>query len=429
MSVHNAQVQKSRQDHRGRRLLLDEATDLGDRLLAWLKAQPGCTDGSTVGTLRRRHEWFDAIDLLVAAEVPAAIVAAFAASESVATVVARSTSRATVLTVDGARVTLHAVVPDRYVAALQRRTGSHAHNRALAAGARRGAAAATEAELYEGLGHPHLPPELREGAGELDATGASEVAGLVTVEDIRGDLHSHTTASDGEDSIEEMARAAMARGYGYLAITEHSPNVNSIEPGIGLDVGRLREHVAAIRAVAAQLAPEGFALLAGTEVDILRDGSLDYPDDVLAELDWVVASPHTELRQSPARATAKMVAAASHPLVDVLGHPTGRHLIHRPPAAIDMDVLIAACAEHGTFLEINSNPERLDLSARNVRAVREAGVPIVISTDAHSRNAFGRLRWGVLVARRAWLQPGDILNTRPFDAFRASLRRHRRSLS
>ena len=427
MSVHNGRVQNSRQDHRGRRLLLDEATDLADRLLAWLTAQPGCTDGSAVGTLRRRHEWFDAIELLVAAEAPAAIVAAFAASDAVGTVVDRSTSRATVLTGDGARVTLHAVVPDRYVAALQRLTGSHAHNRALAAArARRGAAAATEAELYEGLGHPHLPPELREGMGELDASRAGEVAGLVTVDDIRGDLHSHTTASDGEDSIEEMARAAMARGYAYLAITEHSPNVNSLEPGIGLDIGRLREHVAAIRAVAAQLAPEGFKLLAGTEVDILPDGSLDYPDDVLAELDWVVASPHTELRQSPARATAKMVAAASHPLVDVLGHPTGRHLIHRRPAAIDVDVLIAACAEHGTFLEINSNPERLDLSARNARAAREAGVPLVISTDAHRTGTLANIQYGVTVARRAWAKPADIVNTRPWAEVEAMPKRARR---
>ncbi len=426
MSVHNGRVQNSRQDSRGRRVLLDEATELADRLLAWLTSQPGCTDGSAVGTLRRRHERFDAIELLVAAEVPAAIVAAFAASAAVGTVLGATTSRATVLTVDGMRVTLHAVVPSRYVAALQRLTGSPAHNRALAAGASRGAAPTSEAELYERLGHPYLPPELREGTGELDAARAGELTDLVTVGDIRGDLHSHTTASDGVHSIEEMARAALARGYSYLAITEHTPNVNSLEPGIGLDVGQLREHVAAIREVAARLAPEGFTLLAGTEVDILRDGSLDYPDDVLAELDWVVASPHTELRQNAIRATAKMVAAASHPLVDVVGHPTGRHLSHRSPAATDIAALIAACAEHGTFLEINSNPERLDLSARNARAARQAGVPLVISTDAHEVGTLANIRYGVTVARRAWANPADIVNTRTWAEVEVMRKRARR---
>jgi DNA polymerase (family 10) len=331
-----------------------------------------------------------------------------------------------VITADGARVTLHAVVPSRYVAALQRLTGSPAHNRALAAGASRGPAPADEAELYERLGHPYLPPELREGAGELEAARAGDLTDLVTVGDIQGDLHSHTTASDGANSIEEMARAALARGYGYLAITEHTPNVNSLEPGIGLDVARLREHVAAIREVAARLAPEGFTLLAGTEVDILRDGSLDYPDDVLAELEWVVASPHTELRQGAARATARMVAAASHPLVDVIGHPTGRHLHDRPAASTDMAAVIAACAEHGTFLELNSNPERLDLSARHARAAREAGVPLVISTDAHEVGTLANVQYGVTVARRAWVRRADVVNTRPWaqvQAMRKPLRR------
>jgi DNA polymerase (family 10) len=413
----------SRQDAPGRRLLLDEANLLAASFVDWLRAQPGCTDGSAVGTLRRQHERFDAIELLVSAESPAAIITAFCSSPTVRSVVRSGDSRATVITADGARVTLHAVVPARYAGALQRLTGSRAHNRALAA---RAASAATEAEVYERLGHAHLPPELREGAGELDATHRDRLRGLVTVDDIRGDLHSHTTASDGQNSIEEMARAAQARGYGYLAITEHTPAVNVLEPNIGLDVGRLREHVAEIREVAARLAPEGFRLLAGTEVDILPDGSLDYPDDVLAELDWVVASPHVNLRQSAVRTTARMVAAASHPLVDVIGHPTGRHLIQRRPAALDMTAMIAACAEHGTFLEINSNPERLDLSAANARAAREAGVPIVISTDAHEVATLANVRYGVTVARRAWAMPADIVNTRPWAEVEAMRKRARR---
>jgi DNA polymerase (family 10) len=267
---------------------------------------------------------------------------------------------------------------------------------------------------------------LREGTGELDPANRARLSGLVTVADIRGDLHSHTTASDGGNSIEEMAAAALARGYGYLAITEHTPAVNVLEPGIGLDLGRLREHVAEIREVAARLAPKGFRLLAGCEVDILPDGSLDYPDDVLAELDWVVASPHINLRQSAARTTARMVAAAAHPLVDVIGHPTARYLIGRRPTAVDMPAMIAACAEHGTFLEVNSNPERLDLSATNARAAREAGVPIVISTDAHEVATLANIGYGVTVARRAWAVPAEIVNTRPWaevEAMRKPARR------
>jgi histidinol phosphatase-like PHP family hydrolase len=368
MSVHNAEVEISRQQGRGRRLLLDEATTLRDTLLLWLRAQPGCTDAAAVGNPGGRQERFDAIELLAAAESPAAVGAAFAASPEVAAVVRSRGGRTTVLTGDGARVTLHAVAPGRFAAARRRLTG----------------------------------------ADDLDGAPSD----LVTVGHIRGDLHSHTTASDGRNTIEEMARGAMARGYGYLAITEHTPAVNVLERGIGLDVGRLREHVAAIREVAGRLAGEGFTLLAGTEVDILPDGSLDYPDDVLAELDWVVASPHVALRQSGARATARMVAAASHPLVDVIGHPTGRHLIHRRPMAVDMAALIATCAEHGTFLEINSNPERLDLSAANARAAREAGVRMVIDTDAHEVATLANIRYGVTVARRAWATPADVVNTR-----------------
>ena len=183
-----------------------------------------------------------------------------------------------------------------------------------------------------------------------------------------------------------------------------------------------------IREVAGRLAHDGFTLLAGTEVDILPDGSLDYPDHVLAELDWVVASPHTDLGQSAARATARMVSAASHPLVDVIGHPTGRHLIERRPMAVDMAAMIAACAEHGTFLEINANPERLDLSARNARAAREAGVPLVISTDAHAVSTLANIRYGVTVARRAWATRDDVVNTRPWaevEAMRKPGRRRR----
>jgi DNA polymerase (family 10) len=358
----------------------------------------------------------DGIELLAATEAPEDLLAALESAPGVARVVRRTPGRATALTDDGARVTFHAVPPAGYVTALHRLTGSPAHVRAM--GPVRGVSAvATEQELYAALGVPYVPPELREGTAGVAAARAGGLPALVELDDIRGDLHSHTTASDGVACVEDMARAAQARGYLYLAITEHTPAVDvMVEEPIGLDPGRLREHVAEIRDVAARLSREGFTLLAGAEVDILPDGTLDYPDDVLESLDWVNASPHIALRQRADRVTSRMVAAASHPLVDVVAHPTGRYVTSRRPSAVAPEALVAACAEHGTFLEINANPERLDLSARNARLAREAGVPIVISTDAHSPADFGNVGYGVSVARRAWLSAADVVNTRPWDA-------------
>jgi DNA polymerase (family 10) len=399
-----------------RRLQLDEATELADQLLSWLRGSPGGREASAVGTLRRRHEVFDRVELLAATEAPEDLLTTLASAPGIARVIRSTPGRATALTDDGARVTVYAVPPARYVQALHRLTGSAAHVRAL--GSTRGVrAVATEEELYAALGVPYVPPELREGTAGVEAARAGRLPELVELRDIRGDLHSHTTASDGVAGVEEMARAAQARGYAYLAITEHTPAVDvMVEEPIGLDVGRLREHVAEIREVAARLAREGFTLLAGAEVDILPDGSLDYPDDVLASLDWVNASPHIALRQRADRVTARMVVAASHPLVDVVTHPTGRYVTSRRPSAVAPEALVAACAEHGTFLEINANPERLDLSARNVRLARAAGVPIVISTDAHSLTDFDNIGYGVSVARRAWLSAADVVNTRPWNA-------------
>jgi DNA polymerase (family X) len=420
MSVHNYGMLAAGQDPYQRRVLLDEAVTVAASILAWLRDQPGCTAASEVGALRRRHERFDRIALLAAATTTATLIGDFCASPIVGRVLRRSATRVSVLTGDGVHVTVTVVAPVRFVAALQRLTGSAAHNRALPqrAGHRPPGhdRPATEDALYAALGYAPIPPELREGRGELEAAHRNALPALVDVSLIRGDLHTHTTASDGEASIDEMAHAALARGYQYLAITEHSPNVDQIvDRPIGLDVGRLREHVAAIRECAGTLAGAGLTLLAGAEVDILPDGSLDYPDEVLAQLDWVVASPHVALRQSAARATARMVAAASHPLVDVIGHPTGRHLLERAPSAADPHRLVAACAEHGTFLEINANPERLDLSARNARLALDAGVPLVISTDAHAVSTLGNMQFGVVTARRAWATAADIVNTRSWS--------------
>jgi DNA polymerase (family X) len=377
----------------GRPLLLDEAVAIAERVAERLRREPGCLEVCETGAVRRRAERPDAVELLVCG--PASLFDLDWAHVA-----------------DGATVIVHLTSPDRFGTDLARTTGPPAHAAAVA----RGAPAATEAELYGRLGLAVVPPELREDPLSL----SGPLPDLVDVAAIRGDLHAHTTASDGTASIAEMAAAAMARGYGYLAITEHSPNVDRIvDRAIGLDPGRLREHAAAVREEARRLAPSGFTLLAGTEADILPDGSLDYDDDLLADLDWVVASPHTDLRQSPGEATARMVRAASHPLVDVIAHPTGRHLLERPPLAVDPAALAEACAAHGTFLEINANPERLDLSSVNARLAREAGVPIVISTDAHEIGHFANIAYGVATARRAGATAADIVNTRPWGELQA----------
>jgi DNA polymerase (family 10) len=262
--------------------------------------------------------------------------------------------------------------------------------------------------VYRFLGYQPIPPELRENAGELQAARAGALPRLVELADIRGDLHSHTTASDGKASISLMADAALARGYGYLAITEHSAGVGM---GIGLEVDELLAHVERIRAHAAALRPRGFTLLAGVEVDVMADGALYYPDDVLAKLDWVVASVHVAQRQDRERMTARLLAAVANPHVDVIGHPTGRMLGRRSSYDVDLAAVVAACAEHGTFLEVNANPRRLDLAGGGVRLAVDAGVGIVISTDAHQTATLDYMRYGVATARRGWATATAVVNT------------------
>jgi DNA polymerase (family 10) len=335
-------------------------------------------------------------------------------------------------------VDLRIAKPSQLGNLLQHFTGSASHNAALreAAGRRglhvseygvlddafgRTRTCTDESELYGLLGLHYIEPELRENRGELEAalidrrsaSGGPGLPDLIGLPDIRGDLHSHTVASDGHNTIEEMAAAARERGYEYLAITDHSAT-----HGFGDDVspGQLRHQIELVAAANAQI--EGIELLAGSEVNILPDGSLDYEDELLGELDWVIASVHTAFGMSEQAMTERVIAAIEHPLVDAIGHPTGRLIERRAPYAIDLEAVFAAAARAGTMLEINANPDRRDLSDVHARAAVRAGVGIAINSDAHRTSTLANMRWGVATARRAWLERDDVLNTRSWPELR-----------
>jgi DNA polymerase (family 10) len=279
----------------------------------------------------------------------------------------------------------------------------------------------TEEGIYQALGMAWVEPELREHRGEIEAAVAGSLPTLVTVGDLRGDLHMHTTATDGKDDLESMAAAAHRLGHQYIAITDHS---QALAMANGLDERRAVEHAARVRALNGRF--EGLTLLAGIECDILSDGRLDLADDCLAQLDLVVASIHSNFSQDQQQMTDRILRALECQWVDVLGHPTGRRLLKREPAQMDMAAIVAAARERGVAMEINCQPERLDLSDAHARLARDRGVSLIISTDAHSVAALDRLRWGVQTARRAWVRPEDVLNTRGLDEFRSRLRRHRK---
>jgi DNA polymerase (family 10) len=348
-------------------------------------------------------------------------------------------TKSSVLLPGGFQADLRLVAADSRGAALQYFTGSKAHNialrdRAIGQGYKLNeyglfrvaddvkVAGAREEDIYAALGLDWVPPELREQRGEIDAAASHALPRLVDLVDLRGDLHMHTTETDGKDDIRTMADAARAAGLEYMAITEHS---QALAMANGLDERRALEHAARIRALDAE--GLGIRLLAGIECDIRADGTLDLAADCLAALDLVIVSVHSAFNQERQQMTDRLLRAIEHPAVDILGHPTGRRILKRPPYQLDIEAVVAAALRHGVALEINCQVERLDLNDAHAKLARDSGVPLIISTDAHSRAAFGRLRWGVLVARRAWARPVDVLNTRPFDEFRAALRRHRRA--
>lgn len=408
-----------------RRMLLPAAIELGETLVAGLRMEgPQDVRIELAGSARRGVESVKDLDLIAVTAEPPALAKALERLEQVEAVSSVSETGARGRTHSGVALDLRIGAPRQLGNLLQHFTGSAAHNAALRARAVRGGlhvseygilddasgatrTCVTEAEVYGALGLPYIEPELRENRGELEQAASPD---LIELADVRGDLHSHTIASDGRATIAEMAQAAHERGYEYLAITDHSAS-----HGFGNDVSpaRLREQIERIAEIDAGL--EDMRLLAGSEVNILPDGSLDYEDELLGELDWVVASVHTAFGMGEQRMTERMIAAIEHPLVDAIGHPTGRLIDRREPYAVDLEAVFAAAARTGTLLEINANPDRRDLSEAHARAAVAAGARIVIDSDAHRPETLGNMRWGVLTARRGWLGAGSVANTRPWQ--------------
>ena len=434
-----ALVLKSLEERRrvaGRRLTA-EACDTAAALVAELRAQAPDAAISMVGSLRRGCETCGDLDIL-AAGAPPDLMTAFTNYRLVERVLVHGGTKSSVLIRGGFQADLRVVPRESLGAALQYFTGSKAHNialrdRAIQRGMKLneyglyrnddGVSIAGEMEdgVYEALGLAFVPPELRENRGELAAAEARTLPRLIQLQDLRGDLHMHTTATDGRADAEMMARAARAAGLQYIAITDHS---QSLAMANGLDETRALHQARAVRELSQRL--DGITVLAGVECDIRPDGTMDLADDCLAQLDFVVASVHSAFNQDDEQMTGRLLRAIACPWVDAIGHPSGRLILKREPYKANMDRVIAAAAEAGVALEINSQIDRLDLDDVHARRARDRGVKLLIDSDAHSPAALGNLRWGVSVARRAWLEPGDVLNTLPLDAFRAALRRNRR---
>jgi DNA polymerase (family 10) len=415
------------------RVLLPKALQMAEAIRAGLGNGAGAaTRVLLAGSARREADAVKDLDLIATGTNPAALVKALGELDQIESVSSARDAGARARTHAGMRVELRIAKPDALGNMLQHFTGSGRHNAALREAAVRGGlhvseyglsrkgspdrACATEAELYELLGLAYIEPELREDRGELEAArlaGGPRLPQLLTLDQIRGDLHCHTIASDGHNTIDEMAVAARERGYDYLAFTDHSAS-----HGFGNEVSpeQLRRQIELVREADARV--EGIKLLAGSEVNIMPDGSLDYEDELLAQLDWVIASMHTAFGMGEEAMTRRMISAIEHPLVDAIGHPTGRLIERRPPYAIDLDPVFAAAAATKTMLEINGNPDRRDLSDVHARAAARAGVTIVIDSDAHRVATLQNMRWGVATARRAWLTARDVANTRSWSQLR-----------
>ena len=423
---------------RGReRLHLGIALPLANEMLRFLRKVPGAARVSTAGSLRRMKETIGDLDLLVASGSPGRIMAAFTGASFCARVLAAGSTKASILTRDGLQVDLRVIAPESFGAALQYFTGSKEHNvrlRELAARqglkvneygvfrvkARRRVAGREEADVYGALGLPWIPPELREDRGELEAAKAGRLPALVEPKDLRGDFHAHTTWSDGTDRLEAMADAASVKGYTYLAICDHS---RSLRVAHGMTVARLRQQMARIRALNQRA--RGLRLLMGAEVDILSDGSMDYPDSVLADLDFVVGSIHSGFTQGEAVLTRRLVRAMRNPYVTLIAHPTGRMFGQREPYPVDLEAVFATANTTGTALEINAYPRRLDLGDSAAHRARALGVMLAISTDAHSTDQLDQMTFGLGVARRAWVEPRHLLNCLSLPQLRGWIARKR----
>lgn len=419
------------------RMHLGIALPLAEALLAFLRKIPGVTRASAAGSVRRMRETIGDLDLLAASTAPERIMAALRKAPMCERVLASGPTKTSILTRDSVQVDVRVVAPESFGAALQYFTGSKEHNvRLRELAVRKGLkineygvfrvkgnkrlAGREEEDVYRAVGVPWMPPELREDRGEIDAALAQRLPDLVDADDVKGDFHIHTTWSDGSDSLEVMAKAGAAKGYEYLAICDHSQSLNIAH---GMSVDRIRRQIKEVAALNTRL--NGLRLLMGSEVDILNNGSMDYPDHVLRELDFVVGSIHTGFGQSEAVLTKRMVAAMRNRYVTLIAHPTGRLMGQRTSYAIDLDAVARAAKDTGTALEINAYPRRLDLSDTAAKRAHELGAMIAISTDSHSREQLGYMPCGLGVARRAWLEPRDVLNCMPLPRLQQWINRKR----
>jgi len=425
---------EERQKDAGRHLLSD-TTSIAAEILAFLRDNSPASELIPVGSLRRGCESCGDIDILAVGGAQT-LMTTFVTHPRVQRVLAQGETKTSVLLQGGYQADLRLVPVESRGAAMQYFTGSKAHNIAVRDRAvQRGfklneyglfrvddesrLAGETEEGIYEALDLSWIDPELRENRGEIEAAAGRALPRLVSLADLRGDLHMHTTATDGRDDLDTMALAAQRLGHRYVAITEHS---KALAMANGLDEQAALAHAARVRALNGRF--EGLTLLAGIECDILADGTLDLADDCLAQLDIVIASVHSHFSQDGAQLTDRLLRALDCPWVDVLGHPTGRRLFKRDPLPFDVDAIMGAARSLGVALEINCQVDRLDLNDSHARLARTHGVRLVISTDAHSTTALGNLRWGIQMARRGWVEPDQVLNTRDLDSMRSLLRRH-----
>ena len=422
------------------RFLLDAAETQADKIVEHLRNYPGVEKITPAGSLRRGRETVGDLDILVTG--PACcndderqkLIENVIKLPGLMEVIARGDNKVSFRLRGGMQVDIRLLPPDSFGAAMQYFTGSKAHNVALRQRALKMGytlseyslsrledetvvAGKSEEEIYAALKLDWIPPELRENCGEIDAAEEHSLPALITQQDLQGDVHMHTVETDGRNTIEEMAEAAMAAGYKYMAITDHSKNLAFAN---GLDDRRAEEHIKRIRAVDEQTGE--IKIFAGIEVDVLADGSLDLSDAVLEQMDLVIASVHSHFGQSPAEMTDRLLKAISNPNVSIIGHPTGRLLLRREAYQFDVDAILRFAAQHQVAMELNSYPDRLDLCDRHLRLAKQHGVKIVINTDSHHTSHLEKIRFGILQARRAWLTKDDVLNTLPVEIFAKAMK-------
>jgi DNA polymerase (family 10) len=417
----------------GDRIKIVEAEEAAKALLKHFETVKGIKKIMVAGSYRRRKETVGDLDILVSCRKDCKVMEALVNYDEVKRVVSRGKTKSSVILRSGLQVDLRKVPAVSYGTALHYFTGSKAHNIAIRKmgvkkklkineyGVFKGdkrVAGRNEEEVYQQVDLPYIEPELREDNGEVEAAQEGKLPKLVTLDDIRGDLHAHTNETDGHNTLEEMAEAAEGKGYGYLAITEHSKKVSMAH---GFDAKKLEMQIERIDKLNSKL--KGLTILKGIEVDILKDGSLDLPDDILKELDVVVGSVHYNRNLSKGEMTDRIIRAMENPYFNVLAHPTGRLINERAPYEVDLIKVVEKAKDVGCFLEINAHPERLDLDDRYCRMAKEAGVKLVISTDAHRTADLGFMRFGVDQARRGWLEADDVLNTRSLKDLRKLLKR------